>query len=420
MSQRHDVLVVGAGFAGLSAALSLFDKGMDVVVLEAAGRVGGRVESAVFNDGTRIDTGAQFVCDDMENVIALLARYGKTLVHTPMAGESIVQPPGRDDDEAYARSRALRLHLRGLDPADPALAGLMVADWLAAQSVSPDTALAFRSTVEGLWCRPIGELPLWYLVSNDRRITNRQTEIEYFVGETIHSLAEDMAAALGSRLRTGHPVTRIATGPDGVEASAAGASVFARQAIVAVPPVMASRIAYEPGLPPKLSAALGAWRSGTVIKALVRYRRPFWRDEGLSGLVAWRDPVGLFSCDVSRDGPGATLVVFIAGPLAQSWRQRPGAHLRETILEKLAAALGAEAGNAVDLIVRDWTDDLWCGGGYGDTIFDMQARDAEDILRAGFGPIRFACAELSPSFPCYVEGAIVAGKAVAERIANSQ
>lgn len=416
MSQRHDVIVVGAGFTGLSAALSLVDKGMDVVVLEAAGRVGGRVESAVFGDGTRVDTGAQFVCDDMENVIALMARYGKTLVHTPMAGESIVQPPGRDDDEAYAQARALRLRLRALDPADPALAGLTVADWLAAQPVSPDAALAFRSTVEGLWCRPIGELPLWYLVSNDRRITNRQTEIEYFVAETIHSLAEDMAAGLGSRLLTGHPVTRISVGSVGVEVIAAGASFLARQTIVAVPPVMASRIAYAPALPVKLSAALGAWRSGTVIKALIRYHTPFWHDEGLSGLVAWRDPVGLFSCDVSRNGPGATLVVFIAGPLAQSWRQMPQAELQETILEKLAGALGAEARNAADLIIRDWTDDLWCGGGYGDTICDMQARDAEDMLRAGFGPIRFASAELSPSFPCYVEGAIVAGRAAVEAL----
>lgn len=415
MPQMHDVIVVGAGFTGLSAALALKEQGRDVLVLEAAERVGGRVESAAFADGTRVDTGAQFVCDDMENVIALLRRYGKTLVHTPMAGTSLVQPAGPHDDDAYLQSRALRLRLRGLDPADPALSGLTVADWLAAQPISVDAALAFQSTVEGLWCRPIGELPMWYLVSNDRRITNRQTEIEYFVAETIHSMAEDMAAELGGRLLTGHPVRQIAVAGDGLEVTAAGRSFSARQAIVAVPPVMASRIAYEPGLPPPLAAALGAWRSGAVIKVQVRYRRPFWRDDGLSGLVAWRDPLGLFSCDVSRDDLGATLVVFIAGPLALTWRHMPEPALREAILDKLASALGVEARKAEEIVLRDWIDDRWCGGGYGDTICDMTATDAEDILRAGAGPIHFASSELSPSYPCYVEGAIVAGRTAAEK-----
>ncbi len=420
MPHIHDVIVVGAGFTGLSAALAL--TGRDVLVLEAADRVGGRVESARFGDGTRVDTGAQFVCDDMENVMALLRRYGKTLVHTPMDGTSLVQPPGPDDDDAYLQSRALRLQLRRLDPADPAIAGLTVADWLARQRVSTGAARAFRSTVEGLWCRPIDELPMWYLVSNDRRITNKQTEIQYFVGETIHSLADDMAADLGDRLLTGHPVRQITVTGEGVAVAAVGRMFLARQAIVAVPPVMASRIAYEPGLPPPLAAALGAWRSGAVIKVQVRYRRPFWRDDGLSGLVAWRDPLGLFSCDVSREGAGATLVVFIAGPLALSWRQMPEPALRQAIVDRLAGALGAAAREAEAIVLRDWTDDRWCGGGYGDTIFDMQAQDVEDILRAGTGPIHFASSELSPSYPCYVEGAIVAGRAVAEAIgvANSE
>lgn len=409
------MIVVGAGFTGLAAAHALNDQGRDVLVLEAAVRVGGRVESAAFADGRRVDTGAQFVCDDMENVIALLRRHGKTLVHTPMAGTSLVQPPGPHDDEAYLQARSLRLRLRGLDPADPAIAGLTVADWLAAQPISADAALAFQSTVEGLWCRPIGDLPMWYLVSNDRRITNKQTEIAYFVAETIHSLARDMAAELGDRVLTGHPVRQVAVTGDGVEVTAAGRNFLARRAIVAVPPVMASKIAYEAGLPPPLAAALGAWRSGAVIKVQVRYRRPFWRDDGLSGLVAWRDPVGLFSCDVSRDDLGATLVVFIAGPLALTWRRMPEPALRDAILDRLAGALGAEARKAEEIVLRDWTDDRWCGGGYGDTIFDMEATDAEDILRAGAGPIHFASSELSPSFPCYVEGAIVAGRAAAEK-----
>jgi monoamine oxidase len=65
------------------------------------------------------------------------------------------------------------------------------------------------------------------------------------------------------------------------------------------------------------------------------------------------------------------------------------------------------------MTIRDWTDDPWSGGGYGDLIMDIDARDAEAVLREGAGRVQFACSDLSPSFPGYVEGAIVAGRIAA-------
>ena len=92
--------------------------------------------------------------------------------------------------------------------------------------------------------------------------TNEVSELQYFLGETLHSLADDMARELGARLLLGMPVTEIRHGPDGVLVTARGQSFEAARAIVAVPPVMASRIAYAPALPEPLSRALGAWESG--------------------------------------------------------------------------------------------------------------------------------------------------------------
>ncbi|MDI7863155.1 flavin monoamine oxidase family protein [Rhizobiaceae bacterium n13] len=418
MGHVHDAIVVGAGFAGLSAAVDLVERGYDVGVLEARPRVGGRVESMVLEDGMRIDSGGQFLCADMPNVMALARHYGKTLVRPHMEGNFILQPPA-DEAESwriYRESANLRERIKGLDPGDPSLAGLSVADWLAGQNASDDGARAFRSMIEGLWCRPIGEVPLWYLVSNDRRITNTRSELEYFLGETMHSLAGDLARDLGPRLCTATPVDRILTTNDAVEIRAGGGTFRARQVIVAVPPVMASRIVFEPGLPHALASALNAWKSGTVIKALLRYPRRFWRDDGLSGMVMWRDPAGLFACDVSRDGRGAALVVFAGGQLAVEWRQMARGVLQDAIVGKLAAALGPDARDATEISLRDWTDDPWSGGGYSDTIADASATSAEEIIRAGRAPIHFACSELSSSFPGYVEGAIVAGREAAHRV----
>jgi len=411
-----DVAVVGAGFTGLAAAHELVAAGLDILVLEARDRVGGRVESIVNALGERIDSGGQYLCDDMVEVMALARRFGKTFLETPVEGELVVVPPDPDTNPDDLFGMLIRRRMKALDPADPAIAGLTVADWLARQPEPEAVRTAFRSSMEGLWCLPIDEVPLWYLVSNDRRITNRQWELQHFLGETLHSLADDLAAGLGGRLRLSTPVTRIGHGAGGVVLSTPAGDIRAREALIAVPPATAARIAYAPALPPRLAAALGAWRSGAVLKIVIRYATPFWQNRGLSGMVTWRGRPGLYACDASRDAAHPTLVVFAGGALARIWHAFPPADLRSIVTAHLVEALGAEAADQLDVVCRDWTGDAWSGGAYSDLIVDMAAVDAEDVIRAGAPPIRFAASELSPSYPGYVEGALIAGRAAARQL----
>ena len=244
----------------------------------------------------------------------------------------------------------------------------------------------------------------------------RSGELQYSLAETMHSLAVDLARGLGDRVRLATPVERIEHGPDSVRVLAHGEVLTADAALVAVPPMMASRIGYAPALPPALARALGAWRSGTVIKALVRYDRAFWRDRGLSGMVMWREPPSLFAFDSSQDAANAQLAFFIGGPLAVDWGARGEEALRVEVTARPVAALGPQAGDMRDMIIRDWTGYRWSGGGYSDIVNDIDARDAEAVIRAGVPPLFFASSELASSFPGYIEGAIVAGKEIAARM----
>jgi monoamine oxidase len=185
--------------------------------------------------------------------------------------------------------------------------------------------------------------------------------------------------------------------------------------IVSVPPMTASRLEFTPPLPAPLRHALGAWQSGSVIKVLLRYARPFWRERGLSGMVMWRDPVGLFALDISKDAHHPMLGVFVGGPLALRWAAYETSRFRHEIISQLAAALGPEAGDILDFTLRNWISDRWSGGAYSDLVVDMHATDAEKLLLAGAPPVHFAASELSPSFPGYIEGAIVAGRAAAAK-----
>ena len=92
---------------------------------------------------------------------------------------------------------------------------------------------------------------------------------------------------------------------------------------------------------------------------------------------------------------------------------------KAAIVGKIVDALGLEAAQPIDVTLRDWTEDRWSGGGYSDTIIDFAAKDAEDVLRRGLRRVAFASSELSPSFPGYIEGAIIAGRAAAERVLAS-
>jgi monoamine oxidase len=413
-----DVIVVGAGFTGLSAAEALVSAGIDVIVLEARDRVGGRVESVAFPDGLRADTGGQFVCDEMPEIMALVRRFGKALAETPMEGAFLIQRDSKAAETGYtfAESGRIRARANRIDPHDPAIAGLTAEAWLARQSDPPDAKAGYRAMVEGLWCRPIGEIPLWYLIDNDRRTTSNGSELQYFVEGTIHAVAEALAAALGPRLQLNTAATCVERMDGSVTVTTSNRDVFrARQIIVAVPPVMASRITYEPDLPKPLIDAFGVWKSGTVIKTFVRYERPFWRDRGFSGMVMWRDVLGLFACDVSSDR-AAALVVFTGGPLAVQWSGKGAEFVQAEIIRRLVAALGSEAGDYMDLRMRDWVDDRWSGGGYSDVITDASAYDAEAVIRAGAPPVHFAASELAPSFPAYIEGAIIAGREAGARV----
>lgn len=413
---RHDVIVVGAGFSGLAAATALIEAGRDVVLLEARDRVGGRVESERLSDGTRIDSGGQFLCRDMARLNELAAAHGRSLTWAHVEGDEIFQPPIPLERgyAIWAGVEALRAEIKAMDASDPALSGLTTRQWVERRAdLDPDVAAAFLGLVEGLWCRSPDDVSFAWLASTDARITNEYSEMEAFLGDTMHALADDLAAGLGERLKLSTPVNRIAWSAQEATVEAAGRTYAARRVIVCVPPVMARRIAYDPPVPDVVREAFAAWGPGEVVKVFIRYATPFWRGRGLSGTVMWSAPHRLYACDAGRPGLSG-LVMFMGGPHARDWHGKPENELTAFVRDRLVEALGAEAGDILEVSIRDWTDDEWSGGAYSDNVVDPEARDAETPLRVGFGPVRFASSELSPSYPGYIEGAIAMGRLAAE------
>ncbi|MFN6119042.1 MAG: FAD-dependent oxidoreductase, partial [Actinomycetes bacterium] len=150
--EHAEVVVVGTGFAGLRAATLLAAAGVDVVVLEARDRVGGKVESQIDALGDRVDTGGQFLCDDMTHVLDLVRAHGKQLVDvvdhrsglTFLGDRPTADPAALDalDDEAWE----VWDELTGITPDDIA-PGTSADAWLADRIDDPIVLEAARASI---------------------------------------------------------------------------------------------------------------------------------------------------------------------------------------------------------------------------------------------------------------------------------
>ena len=169
-------------------------------------------------------------------------------------------------------------------------------------------------------------------------------------------------------------------------------------------------------LPAPLSAAIGAYRQGDVIKFLLRYSEAFWQGHRARGTLQWLDPVGLYVGDASQSLEAPRLVGFLGGPEARRWHQQGPAAIKAALLDRLRQAFGAVAASPLSFDSESWVDEPWSGGGYSASIVVAAAKDAEALLRAGCAPLSFASTEIAAAFPGYVEGALCAGHDAAKDV----
>lgn len=418
-----DVVVVGAGFSGLCAAGALEQAGLRVTVVEARPRVGGKVESELDGLGRRIDSGGQFVCDDMPEVLHLIERSGGRLVPADhgrnglgLAGDDSVGAAldGHQLWEAFAEAERTFAHLAHL-PDVPVGDHPSLDDWFASLGLAQSTRRAAVAMYSGVMCTDIADIPLAHAIDLTRRTPLTGEELQYVVAGTLHDVADQLAASLRQPPLLATPVQAIEVGERSVAVITDAGTIAAAHVVLAVPPSALIGIAFTPPLPARVAAAASAFRPGSVMKFMLRYSHPFWQHDDLGPTRTWLSPAGLYVGDASIDGD-AMLVAFLGGPVTSAWRSLGAAQRRRTLLALLVDAYGPAAGEPLSIVERDWAPDQWGGGGYWNVLVDDEQRDAVEVLRAGAPGITFASTELAPSFPGYVEGAITAGRAAAERV----
>ena len=194
-------------------------------------------------------------------------------------------------------------------------------------------------------------------------------------------------------------------------------TVHARRAIVAVPPTLAGRIAYDPPLPGMRDQLTQRMPQGTVIKTMAIYERPFWREEGFSGqAVAERGPARVTFDNSPPDGSPGVLLGFLEGRLARQWGARDAAERREAILAGHARLFGERAARPERFVERVWAEEEWTRGCYGCLMTTGGWTEYGRALRRPVGRIHWAGAETATIWNGYMDGAVQSGERAAAEI----
>ncbi|ADI13981.1 flavin monoamine oxidase family protein [Truepera radiovictrix] len=445
----YDCIVVGAGLAGLVAARNLHRAGASVLVLEARDRIGGRMYGRALPSGGWVDWGGQWVGPTQERFCALLSEYGVERFPSPSQGRKVLifgdqryefegffqgffegLPPGvpegdwSDAIDAWARFDALAARLEPEHPRSNDLTRKLDAVTFA-QWIGENTRTAFGNWYFSYMARAVGtgcaepeQVSLLHVLWGHRVASQAEYPEAELLRGGAGQLPAKIAAAFAERVRTGEPVLRARQDGAGVTLETPRGRYAARFAIVAMPPHLAGRIAYDPPLPPLRSQLTQRMPMGTCAKLLVAYDRPFWRDRGLVGTgIGNSGWVELCADSSELAGDVGVIAAFVYGHRYHAWRQLNESDRRAAILADLARYFGDEALSPIAYDEADWTSDPWTGGGYTAFMPPGVWTSFGEALAAPVGSIHWAGTEVAERWPGFFEGAVRTGEAAAERVA---
>lgn len=439
----HDVVVIGAGLAGLTAARELTGQGLDVVVLEGRDRVGGRTKPGTLA-GVPIDLGASFVGPTQDAVQKLAADLGCTTVPTYTRGANLIRWRGKVRryhgtipklgligliDIGRIQWQFERI-AAGVDVSRPwtaaraaKLDSMSLGGWLRSVKATATSRDLMSIMARVTWGAEPDEVSMLHAVRYvktsgglDRMLdTAGGAQQDHFPGGT-HEMSVRMADELGDRIRLGAMVSRIEWSDDAVAVMSSAGTVEAQRAIVTVPPAQRLDIDIAPAPPIEYQQLAQRWPQGALTKSYAAYPRPFWRDAGLSGQsLSDRGPV-FITFDVSPEqGPGVLLGFtdphgFDALPLEQR---------RAKVAECFTALFGDQAADPIDYADQRWGAEEFAPGGPTAAVPPGSWTEFGPLLREPVGPLHWAGTETADEWTGFMDGAVRSGQRAAAEVARS-
>jgi monoamine oxidase len=439
-----DVVVVGAGLAGLVAARDLRAGGASVVVLEARDRVGGRLLNEGIGDGKVVEVGGQWIGPTQHRMAALAREMGVDTFPTHSAGENVIELDGKLRRYTGTIPRISPAVLADIAQAQLKIDRLakkvpLEAPWEAPNARRLDSQTfwswgrrniytkAGRALmdlgIEAVWAAEPADVSLLHVLfythsggGFDALLdTDGGAQQDRFHGGS-QLVALRLAEKLGDVVRLERPVHRIEHSGEGVVVD----GIRARHAVVALPPTLAGRIAYDPPLHATRDQLTQRMPQGSVIKTMAVYDRPFWRDDGLSGqATSDTGPAKIVFDNSPPDGTPGVLLGFLEGERARRIGRLPADERRRLVVDGHVRLFGPRAAKPERFIERSWAEEEWTRGCYGCYMPPGAWTSYGRALRAPIGPLHWAGAETATVWCGYMDGAVSSGERAAREVLAS-
>ena len=447
--RRCDVVVVGAGLAGLAAAQHLQERGCDVEVLEAKSRPGGRIRSIRRGDGVE-EAGGTTIGGGYRRVIDAAARYGEQLIDATamlvffreqdlvLGGEIIRQSewpthpanpfPARDKTlmpwnygrVLTARENPLSEPGAWLDP-ESAHLDISMHRWMIGLGLDEKTAaLGYGlNTSYGEDAHDISALMM--LARAAFSTAQRRQAPEGVVGYTVRGgaqrIPEAMARALSNEVRFGKAVTGIDEETAEVSVHCAdGSKYFAHRVICALPFPALRQIALRPVLVGPQAEAVAELPSQPMTQLYFRAKSNFWESDGYAPSMFTDGVAGMVAAARRGEDPDEVtgLTAWVMGRNARRLDGVSPERAAAAIVEEIEAVRPAARGQLEYIGRQSWSADPFAGGGWA-YFRPGQIRRFGSRMAAPHGRIHF-CGEHLARIDRGMEGAMESGERAAEEI----
>jgi monoamine oxidase len=418
----HDVVVLGAGIAGLAAATDLARAGLDVVVVEARDRVGGRIQTLHQPAKHGIEIGAQMVHGSRATTWPLIRALG--IEARPMVDWTTwtMLPGGRFRPPERVLQEKAREHLaeayRQYRGDDISFKQFLDAGNFTSreQDAVAENALSWSAEADEVSLRAATE---------DEAAWESYFDRNYQVVGGYDQIPTRLATDLGDRVRLSSPAQAIAWGGGRVavrcERDGRPETIEARRAVVTLPIgiLQSGTVAFDPALPPWKVRAIDALRMGRVVVVHFLFDRKFWR-EGGTNIPGWQARAGRISFwDPHPVGTGEPVLLgWITGTAAQELSdlgQEAGLDRALSWVEEALPAAAARKRVRWSSL-RDWVGDPWSRGSYSFTLPGGGGQRA--VLATPVADRLYFAGEATEAAPHYqtVHGAYNTGRRAAREI----